>query len=64
MPKWLLALVHFGIGIQIFPLQWLPLFRWQRMADAWGQTIIISLGPIDLTITSDWGPLGGNRVQR
>lgn len=48
------ALTCFGVGIQVFPFQWWPLLRWQKYADQWGATAIITIGPIDLSITSSW----------
>lgn len=58
MPTWLRAIFHFGIGVQIFPFQWWPLLRLQNWSDQWGKCIVITIGPIDITINSDWGPSG------
>lgn len=61
MRKLLIALSRFGLGLSIFPFQWVPFLRWQRYADRWGAMIIITIGPIDLTISYDHGPLGPAR---
>lgn len=61
MRKIMRALSNFGIGITIWPLQWWPLWRWQRYGDKWGQMVVITIGPLDIQISTDWGPLGPPR---
>lgn len=61
MRKLLISLSRLGLGISIWPFQWLPIWRWQRYADRWGATVIITIGPIDITLSYDHGPLGPDR---